>query len=98
MKKDRRGHIMEEDKIVVNVNGEEKTFYKLITFTSNLTNKRYLVFTDEAKKIYSSIIENENDTIKLISIENEDDLEEVKKALIQTKTSFEKIDTVSGVY
>ena len=89
---------MEEDKIVVNVNGEEKTFYKLITFTSNLTNKRYLVFTDEAKKIYSSIIENENDTIKLISIENEDDLEEVKKALIQTKTSFEKIDTVSGVY
>ena len=89
---------MEEDKIVVNVNGKEKTFYKLITFTSNLTNKRYLVFTDEAKKIYSSIIENENDTIKLISIENEDDLEEVKKALIQTKTSFEKIDTVSGVY
>ena len=89
---------MEEDKIVVNVNGEEKTFYKLITFTSNLTNKRYLVFTDEAKKIYSSIIESENDTIKLISIKNEDDLEEVKKALIQTKTSFEKIDTVSGVY
>ena len=89
---------MEEDKIVVNVNGEEKTFYKLITFNINLTNKRYLVFTDESKKIYSSIIENENDTIKLISIENEDDLEEVKKALIQTKTSFEKIDTVSGVY
>ena len=80
---------MEEDKIVVNVNGEEKTFYKLITFKSNLTNKKYLIFSDDSKNIYSSIIENANDNIKLLNLENEDDYEEVKKALIQTQTSFE---------
>ena len=89
---------MEEDKIVVNVNGEEKTFYKLITFKSNLNNKKYLIFSDDSKNIYSSIIENANDNIKLLNLENEDDYEEVKKALIQTKTSFEEVKTIEGVY
>ncbi len=82
----------DEDKFIVKKeDGSEQVFYKMITFKSNLTNKDYIIYTDGKMNIYSSIlIDDDISNMKLEKITNEDDIEEIKKALIQTKISIEK--------
>ena len=82
----------EEDKFtILNENNEEKTYYKMITFESMLTNKKYLIYTDNKYtdgqiNIYSSILlSDENNNIKLEQITKEIDRAEVNKALLQIK-------------
>lgn len=68
---------MEEDKIIIKTKEGEKEFYKLTTFYSNKTNKRYILYTDKEYtngllNVYGSIIEQENGKIKFIELEDED--------------------------
>lgn len=82
----------DKDKFLINTDtGENKTFYKLITFKSNITNKTYLVYCDEDKKIYSSILlSNDSNNIKLEKIVDDIDLDEVKKAIIKVESELEE--------
>ena len=68
---------MEEDKIIIETKEGIKEFYKLATFFSNKTKKRYLLYTDKEYKdgllnVYGSIIEKENDIVKFIELDEED--------------------------
>lgn len=85
--------IYEEDKFIIkDENGEEKEFYKMITFSSSITNKTYLIYTDNKYtdgklNIYSSIIKGDSDNIEFVKITDETDKNEVNKALLQFKIS-----------
>ena len=80
----------EEDRFIITINNEQKAFYKMITFDSNLTNKKYIIYTDEDNNIFSSILINEDvNNIKLEKIVNEEDKHEVEKALLQAKISID---------
>lgn len=85
----------EEDKIIIkNNDGIEQEFYKLIEFTDKNTNKNFIIYTDnkfdENNKlnIYSNIVEKNNDDINFIPVTAEEDLETVKKALVQVKVDL----------
>ena len=82
----------EKDKFILkNDSGEESTFYKLITFKSTITNKKYLVYADENRKIYSSIlIDDDENNIRIEKLEDENDLEEVNKAILQVRNSMKE--------
>lgn len=89
----------EEDKILIKMeDGSEKVLYKMITFKSTKKNKIYLIYTDdqESDNIYSSILISNEKEIKLEKLAEEDDLEEVKKALIKAKVSLNVIQSMSG--
>ncbi len=79
----------EEDKFVLKVDGEEKTFYTLLTFTSTKTNKDYIIYTDKTMdgdklNIFSGIVtKGENGTMKIDKVTSDIDKEEVAKALIK---------------
>ena len=86
----------DEDKfILLNKAGEEQEFYKMITFSSSITGKKYLIYTDGKEtlgkvNIYSSILINDDkEDMQLEEITSLDDLEEVNKALIQAKVNEE---------
>lgn len=83
----------EKDKFILkNDNGEEQVFYKLITFKSNITNKKYLVYCDDAKRIYGSIIlKDDSNNINLEKITEDIDLGEVNKAISKVKNELEGI-------
>ena len=82
----------DKDKFILkDNNGEEKTFYKLITFKSTITNKKYLVYADDNRKIYSSIlIDDDENNVRIEKLEDERDLEEVNKAILQVKNSMKE--------
>ena len=84
-------NLYEEDKFIIkDENNNQKTFYKLIIFESTITNKSYIIYTDNGKNIYSSILlNNDLNNILLEKITNEIDLEEVNKALIQAKINVD---------
>lgn len=68
---------MEEDKITIETKEGTKEFYKLATFHSNKTNKRYLIYTDKEYtngllNVYGSIIKEENDKVIFIELDEED--------------------------
>lgn len=84
----------DEDKFVLLDNdGVEQEFYRMITFSSNITNKKYLVYTDGKEtngkiNIYSSILINDDkNNMQLAKLETEDDIEEVNKAIMQAKVN-----------
>ena len=90
--------VYEEDKFRITVeDGLEKEFYKILTFESSLTNKNYIIYTDNQYtndniNIYSSIlINNDMNNIKLEKINDEADKEEVNKALLQAKMNIQNI-------
>lgn len=80
-----------EDKIILkDENGVEKEYYKLIIFNSNITNKDYIIYTDNTYSnnilnIYSSIILDDN---KIEKITDDIDLKEVEKAIIKVKAQL----------
>ena len=85
----------DKDKIVIrDEQGIEKTFYKLLQFSSTETHKRYLVYTDYSKNedgslhLFSSIIIEKDGMIEFIPIQDERDQEIVNQAIIQVKLSF----------
>lgn len=89
--------IDEEDKIVIkDEQGMEHTYYQLLEFFHKGRNKEYLIYTDNNKdkdgnlNIYSSIIKKEGKYIQFIPVEEEEDIEIVKNAIVQMK--FELID------
>ena len=88
----------EKDKIVINIDGESKDFYKLFTFYSKKTDKDYIVYIDknEPNTIYSSIVINKDNHILLEKIEDEEDIEETKKAMIEIKLSISNNESISG--
>ena len=50
--------MLENDKIIIkDDSGVEKEFYKLVSFHSTKTNKDYLIYCDDDKKLYSSVVE-----------------------------------------
>lgn len=70
-------------------NNEEKSFYKLITFRSNITNKNYIIYTDNGVNLFSSILLEDNlNNISLEEIKDDIDKEEVNKALLQVKMNM----------
>lgn len=76
---------MKEDKIVIETKEGTKEFYKLATFYSSKTNKRYLIYTDKEYtngllNVYGSIIKEENNKIIFIELDDEDK-EIVEKAI-----------------
>lgn len=84
----------DEDKFVLLDNdGVEQEFYRMITFSSGITNKKYLVYTDGKEtngkiNIYSSILINDDkNNMQLAKLETEDDIEEVNKAIMQAKVN-----------
>ncbi len=81
--------MLDNDKIVIkDDNGVDREFYKLITFHSTNTNKDYLIYSDDSQKLYSSVVEkDENGVIQFKKI-NHDDLEEVNKALLKVKINM----------
>lgn len=81
----------EEDKFIIkDKDNKENVFYKLITFDSTITNKSYIIYADEDKNIYSSIlVNNDSDNIVLEKIVDEQDKEEVNKALLHAKMSLD---------
>ncbi|MBR2708490.1 MAG: hypothetical protein IKE90_03545 [Bacilli bacterium] len=83
---------MEEDKIIIETKEDTKEFYKLATFYSNKTNKRYLLYTDKEYtdgllNIYGSIIEQENDKVIFIELD-EEDKKIVEKAISKLRESI----------
>jgi uncharacterized protein YrzB (UPF0473 family) len=83
---------MEEDKIIIDTKEGTKEFYKLATFYSNKTNKRYLIYTDkeytnDLLNVYGSIIEEENGKIKFIELDDEDK-KIVEKAISKLRESI----------
>ena len=78
----------EKDKIVIKNNDEEKVFYKLLKFSSDKTNKEYLIYCDENKKIYSSILAKIDDKIKFLPIEDDLDKMIVQQAMNIVQIKF----------
>ncbi len=83
---------LEKDRIVIlDEQGVEKAFYKLLQFTSTETNQRYLVYTDDKKdeegqlNLYSSIIVEKDGKIEFIPVQEEKDQDIVNQAIIQMK-------------
>ena len=69
--------------------GKESIFYKLITFKSSITNKKYLVYADEEKKVYGSIlVDDDENNVRIEKIQDDLDLEEINKAIVQVKNSI----------
>ena len=81
--------MLENDKIIIkDDSGVEKEFYKLVSFHSTKTNKDYLIYCDDDKKLYSSVVEkDELGGIQFRKIDRED-LDEVNKALLQVKDTM----------
>ena len=84
----------DEDKfLLLDNDGVEQEFYRMITFSSGITNKKYLVYTDGKEtngkiNIYSSILINDDkNNMQLAKLETEDDIEEVNKAIMQAKVN-----------
>ena len=78
----------QEDRFVVkNEQGDDLEFYKMVTFSSKITNKTYIVYSDIESNIYASILNN-NSIEKII---DEIDTNEVNKALIELKMNIELI-------
>lgn len=84
--------VNEKDKIIIcNDQGEEQTFYQLMTFSSKETEKEYILYTDNTindnhqLNIYSSILVGEGDSIEFIPVVDNKDKDIVKEAIIQLK-------------
>ena len=72
---------------------QEKTFYNLITFKSTITNKDYIIYTDDGKNIFSSILKKDNnDKILLEKITDKIDEDEVNKALEKAKIDIKNTE------
>ena len=87
--------VYDEDKFIIeDESGIKRTFYKLIKFKSTITNKTYLVYTDNNQtngklSIYSSIISNDStDNIKFEKIFDKIDIDEVNKAINKAKLNI----------
>ena len=80
--------IVEDDTIVVEINGEEKECDVLFTFTSDDTGKGYIGYTDNSitngrKNIYYSSFDPVFGTGKLEKVTDPDEVEMVKDVLHQ---------------
>lgn len=84
-----------EDKFAIkDENGIEKTFYKLMIFDSTITNKNYIIYTDntytdDRLNIRGSILDVEGDEIKLDNNMDEIDKQEINKAIIKVKMELD---------
>lgn len=83
----------EEDKIIINIFGKNKEYYKLIQFKNN--DKDYLIYTDgkytnNKLNIYSNILKEKRGNIEFIPITEEEDIETVKRVLIGQKIKISK--------
>ena len=84
-------NLNKEDMFMIKTkDNQEKSFYKLITFKSNITNKDYIIYTDNGTNLFSSILLDGNpNNISLEEIKDDIDKEEVNKALLQVKKSLD---------
>lgn len=86
--------IDEKDKIEIkNENGLVQTFYKISLFKNKETKKRYIIYTDNEYtdgnlNIYSSIVVNDKESIKLEPIVDKADQEFVNNAIIMIKSKY----------
>ena len=81
--------VFEEDKFTIqSKDGNYLEFYKLLSFNSKITNKSYIVYSDNNKNIYASILNNTGGDIVLERIEDEIDLNEVNKAILEIKINI----------
>lgn len=77
---------MKEDIIVIkNKDGIDEQFYKISQFTSVLTNKDYIIYTDKKYtnnklNVYCSIISFIDGELTYSPLETEEDKQEFKKA------------------
>ena len=84
-----------EDRFVIkDENGNDQVFYKLIIFNSDITNKSYIIYTDNtytdgSLNIYGSILNVEGEGLKLDKVTDEIDEQEINKAIVKVKTELE---------
>ena len=85
----------EEDKFIIkDEDGIQKEFYKLIIFDSSITNKNYIIYTDNTYtnnelNVRGSILDVEGDSIKLNNVLDEIDKQEINKAIIKVKMDLD---------
>ena len=79
---------MEKDLLIVVRDGKEQKYYKIGEFNSILTNKNYIVYTDDPSSynIYCSVLNEKDGKIQYTELD-ELDKEEFNKALKE----FEKL-------
>ena len=88
-------NVYEEDKFtIIDKNNVEHTFYKILIFESTITNKKYIIYTDNKQtngsyNIYGSILLGNTDNIKLEELIDDVDKEEVNKAILKVKMEME---------
>ena len=88
-------NVYEEDKFtIIDKNNVEHTFYKILIFESTITNKKYIIYTDNiitngSYNIYGSILLGNTDNIKLEELIDDVDKEEVNKAILKVKMEME---------
>ena len=85
---------MSEDKIMLKKeDGSISTFTKIMIFKSKVTNKTYIIYSDNEKDIYASILNNN----KLETINSETDYIEINKAISKVKNNIDYyINTLNG--
>lgn len=88
-------NLYEEDKFTIIDKGNvAHTFYKLLIFESTITNKKYIIYTDNKMtngtyNIYGSILLGDVDNIMLEELKDSVDKEEVNKAILKVKMEME---------
>ena len=88
-------NVYEEDKFtIIDKNNVEHTFYKILIFESTITNKKYIIYTDNKQtngsyNIYGSILLSNADNIMLEELIDDVDKEEVNKAILKVKMEME---------
>lgn len=83
----KKEELKDDEFIGFNEKGEKQTFYKLLEFESQETNKNYLVYTDNSLdekgniRAYGSIVTQEGDYMKLEPIVDEKEWKVIEMAL-----------------
>ncbi len=87
--------MFEEDRFVIkDKDGKDQVFYKLILFESSITNKSYIIYTDNTYtdntlNLYGSILIIDGEELKLQEAKDEIDIQEINKAIIKVKVQLD---------
>ena len=87
--------MFEEDRFVIkDKDGKDQVFYKLILFESSITNKSYIIYTDNTYtdntlNLYGSILNIDGEELKLQEAKDEIDIQEINKAIIKVKVQLD---------